>query len=917
MKQIRKIRARRSIFQMAALCTGLVLGVGLLVLIPNLAGAVSAAEAQDGAGSESGPVIGLASNALECLAVGDDVSAQASGTVRLAWQGRVEQARLILGVSGTEAAHTIKVNGRAVAQAPVHPGGQPCSDDESFYLDIPPEVLVPGDNLIEITDDARSGDSWTAANVRLEVLGDVTVWSSGGTGGDGRVGAADAAAVMYTSVFTFINSCDESVQEAVAQIPDGYDPGAPPPLLIAVHARSGDKYDGLDWFDGEANYRGWLLASPELHGSWPVPDGCYDDPPHDCDDYDDQVLVDEPGAYAYASLESQYDVVGTVSYMVQYYNVDPSRIYLAGYSMGGQADVIIAAKFPHIFAAVFDNKGPTDMLEWYDEQVAYYGTPNHANVRAMRKECHIEGDPRTPVENPFCYQRRSGINFAGNYIHIPISVTHSISDALVPIHHSRDLRDAINSYSPDRTASLYEDDTVTCAPHYHCYEPNPETVLDFLESFTLNNNPTHINIATDESKSYYWLNLAQTGGDHWSQVEATYYPISATVVAIISDTQPLTVAFNLGSTPVTDLVEQPGMGLPATTYLVKGGGNSYLYNYASGYLTITPSTTGRFPLSISAVEAGLSANPSMVRGSQTTTLVITAVFKDHLDNPVPGGSIVQFSTTEGTFPNASSNYIATVVEGQYAITTTLTLTPTSGSAQVIASLESVTTSTSVATIYPAIDVRVKPAQNFMYEGQAVTCTYQLENTGDITLTEVTVMDDQGIVCENVVLAAGVTRNYDRGAMVNQDATITATVTGRDPLGNEVTGSDSDTVQVISPAIDLLLTPSQSMIYEEGTVTYTYRITNSGDITLTGVTVTDDDGIVCGDITLSGGAQTSCIRGKELHQTTTITAVVTGQDPLGRDWDDRGSTTVIVKPLPFRIYLPTVTRSSLVRSEVNQ
>jgi pimeloyl-ACP methyl ester carboxylesterase len=602
--------------RIAALCLSLTLG--LLIFSLSLPGFVRASGPKDGSGRENGAVIGLASSALECLAVGDDLPGKASGVVKLTWQGQAKRARLVLSVAGAEAAHTIEVNGQPAALAPMHPGGQPCSAEEYFYLDISPEVLGQGDNLIEMTDDALPGDSWTAANVRLEVFGEFAVSQAGGADSTGQIGTAD---VSYISrpIFTFTNSYDGSSQEAMAQVPDGYDDNTPTPLLIAVHARGGTKEKGLDWFDEEADNRGWLLASPEMHGSWPIPPECFVYP-NDCD-YEDKVLAGttsptadpRPGAYAYASLEGQYDVIGTVNYMVQSYNVDPDRIYLVGYSMGGQGAAIIAAKFPHLFAAVFDNKGPTDMVEWYDEQVAYYGTPNADAVRAMRKECYVvEGSTNTPAypssglgtpANPFCYQRRSGIHFASNYLHIPISMTHSISDTLVPIHHSRDLRDAINSYGPDQPAFLFEDTVIgpTCPPpKYHCYEPDPAAVFNFLEPFTLNNNPTHINITTDESKSYYWMNLAQTGGDHWSQIEVTYYPVSSTVAATISDTNPLTVAFNLGSTPIMGIIEQPGMGLPATTYLVKGGGNSYLHNYTSGYLTTTLTTTGQFTLTISA-----------------------------------------------------------------------------------------------------------------------------------------------------------------------------------------------------------------------------------------------------------------------------------------------------------------------------
>ncbi|MDY6876441.1 MAG: prolyl oligopeptidase family serine peptidase [Chloroflexota bacterium] len=894
--------------QMAALRFSLALGLSLLILTLNLPGVARAHEPEDGpgqSGQESGStIVGLVSNALEYLAVGNDLSGQASGIVRLNWQGQVERARLVLSVAGAEAAHTIKVNGQPAALVPVLPGGQPRDTEEYFYLDISPDVVVPGDNLIEITNDALPGDSWTAANVRLEVFGDFTILQTDQYSTE-QVGATSATSV--TLVITFTNSYDDSSQEAVLQIPDDYDSGTPTPLLVAVHPRSNVMEWGINTFGAAANSKDWLLVSPQLHGSWPG------DP-----------QPEHPGYFAYASLESQYDAIGAANYVVENYNVKPDQIYLAGYSMGGQGGVVTVAKFPHLFAAVFDNKGPTDMVEWYDEQVDYYGDANHSRVLAMRRECHIDENPKTPTENPFCYQRRSGINFASNYIHVPISITHSISDVLVPIHHSRDLRDAINGYGPDQPVSLAEDTVVgpTCSPPgYHCYEPDAMAVLNFLEPFTLNNNPTHVNITTDESKSYYWMNLAQTGGDHWSQVEVSYYPVSATVTAITSDTEALAVGFNLGSTPMTGIIEQPGMGLPATTYLIKGGGNDDLHDYTSGYLTVTLASPGQFALTISAITVDVSAQPDMVSGGQTSTSTITAVAKDHLNNPVPDGTTIELSTTEGTFPNASSTYAAIAAGGM--VTTFLTLPPGAGPAEIVASVGSVTDSTPVDVIYPAIAVLVTPHQTMAYSEQVITYTYRLTNTGDVTLTGVTLVDDNGTpmdssdditVCQDITLVTGAATSSSRSPTLAQTTTNTATATGRDPLDNPVTNNGSATVNVISPAIKMTITSPQ-MVIDDGqiVVTYTYRLTNTGDVTLTGVRLVDDNGtpgdsgddaLVCTDITLTPGATTSCGRSTTLTQTTTNTATATGQDPLDNPVTSSASTTVGVS----KVYLPIITRN---------
>lgn len=527
----------------------------------------------------SGPVLpepgaagiaGLTSDAIECLQIG----AEASGVVTLRWQGTAERVRLVLTVSGSEAAHTIRLNGQPIAVAPVFPYGAACAEGRTFYVDVPVEAVKQGENRITLTNDARPGDEWSAADVRLEVLGDI--------------GSATAASGVQATcmagqapIVNFTNSYDGSSQQAQIQIPSGYT-GALRPLVIFAHPRYGVMEDGLTIFGSAANAKNWLLASPQMHGRWPTP-------------------PNPSGAFAYASLESQYDIIGALAYMAANCNVDKSRVYLVGYSMGGQIAVVTGAKYPHIFAAVFDNKGPTDFASWYDEQNSAPGDPYAVQVQAMREECHVSGVPQPPAGNPFCYQRRSGLNFAGNLIHVPISITHSISDTLVPITHSHRLRLAVNALGPDQTV-VVDENTGGTPPTYHGYVPNPTTVLDFFAPRTLNNLPYTLNISTDESKAYYWLNVRQITGDRWTQVQAAFSPPANKVTAAISDTQSVEVGFNLGSAPITGPAgfSQPGLGLSATRYQITvNNAPSYWQPYVSGYLTVTV-PPGQVPVTIVA-----------------------------------------------------------------------------------------------------------------------------------------------------------------------------------------------------------------------------------------------------------------------------------------------------------------------------
>lgn len=647
--------ALKNLFQIGILAGIMFLGLSLPALI-------QASGPEDGPAGNEPIEVGLLSEALDCLVVGETGSA--SGTVNLTWQGRASRARLILRAGGTEAAHTIAVNGRPVAQVPVNPAGETCGEGEIYYLDIPVEAVNNGSNRIELTADARPGDRWSAADVRLEVVGDIAYPPPPDTGGP------DVGTLGYSQVYTFKLTFDSSYdgeqdQEFIAQLPvanaNNCHTITPAPLVIYLHGRGSDMYEPLqsynNFYQGPQD-KGWLLASPQMRRTWPNPDR---------ETYKDY----------YASLESQYDIIDTINYMVANCNVLTDRIYLYGASMGGQTALVAGAKYPHLFAAVFDNKGPSDMAVWYED------SPTVHQDR-MEEECYIDiggtPTPRTPGQNPFCYQRRSGLRFARNYIHIPISITHSTNDTIVPVHHARDMRDAINSFNPDYKATVYENEALGCNnDNGHCYWPDPLGVMNFFEPFILNNTPTHINIASDESKSYYWLNLDKNSGDDFTYVEATYFPLTSTVIATVEDdtidgSNPLDVGFNLGSTPAgsTAGVEQPGMGLPATTYLVSYENFNELVNYSSGYLTVILTNNGITELSISSITKQIVPDTNSLPEGQQTIVDLTATLTDQLGNPVPDDTQIWFLADRGTFNGGGTTFSTIISGGQGQAMATLT-----------------------------------------------------------------------------------------------------------------------------------------------------------------------------------------------------------------------------------------------------
>ena len=158
-------------------------------------------------------------------------------------------------------------------------------------------------------------------------------------------------------------------------------------------------------------------------------------------------------------------------------------------------------------------------------------------------------------------------------------------------------------------------------------------------------------------------------------------------------------------------------------------------------------------------------------------------------------------------------------------------------------------------------------------GSAVAWTYVVTNTGNVPLTNVAVSDDQGVSvsCPKNTLAVGevMTCAANGTAVAGQYANI-GTATGTPPTGPAVTSADpSHYFGYIVPAPGIAIkkytngedadTPTGPQIPVGGAVSWTYVVTNTGNVPLTGVAVTDDQGVAvsCPKNTLATGEVMTC------------------------------------------------------------
>ncbi|MEU9833633.1 hypothetical protein AB0D67_19110 [Streptosporangium sp. NPDC048047] len=232
-------------------------------------------------------------------------------------------------------------------------------------------------------------------------------------------------------------------------------------------------------------------------------------------------------------------------------------------------------------------------------------------------------------------------------------------------------------------------------------------------------------------------------------------------------------------------------------------------------------------------------------------------------------------------------------------------------------------------------------------GRTVTYSYQVVNTGNVTLTDVNAVDTAFsgtgtppmITCPVTTLAPSESTTCTGTYTVTQadiDAgsiTDTAVASGTPPTGPAIT-SDPSTVTVdvrSAPDIALLKTVSPSIVSEAGqTVTYSFAITNTGNTTLTSVGAQDTafsgtgtpPVITCPVTTLAPGATTTCTGTYTVTQadidagTITNTALASGTPPEGPPIvSDPSSAPVTVESLARLALLKTAFPSTVLAAGV--
>ena len=208
-------------------------------------------------------------------------------------------------------------------------------------------------------------------------------------------------------------------------------------------------------------------------------------------------------------------------------------------------------------------------------------------------------------------------------------------------------------------------------------------------------------------------------------------------------------------------------------------------------------------------------------------------------------------------------------------------------------------------------------QTSVAPGTTVDYTFEVTNTGDQALTNVIVTDPliSDISCPQTTLEVTCNSNGCTGEsmtctgsmVITEDTTNTATATGTDPDGNDVTDSDDAVVVVVDQPSSILIEKSVSdnSVNPGDEVTYSYVVTNTGQDTIIDVIVLDSElGIItCPQTTLIAGESMTCTQETiAITEDVTNLVIVTGEDEEGNPVTDDDEETVVVVDQPSEILI---------------
>ncbi|MCB1554849.1 MAG: DUF11 domain-containing protein [Xanthomonadales bacterium] len=222
-----------------------------------------------------------------------------------------------------------------------------------------------------------------------------------------------------------------------------------------------------------------------------------------------------------------------------------------------------------------------------------------------------------------------------------------------------------------------------------------------------------------------------------------------------------------------------------------------------------------------------------------------------------------------------------------------------------------TTNTPIAAAPSLTVVKSAGAPSGNTAGSTISYSFLVTNTGNVTLTGIVINDaqlDAAASCPLTTLNPGETTTCTGVHTITQTevnagtSDNTATASGTPPVGAPVTSPPSTTNTPIAAAPSLTVVKSAgapSGNTAGSTIAYSFLVTNTGNVTLTGIVINDaqlDAAASCPLTTLNPGETTTCTGVHTITQTevnagtSDNTATASGTPPVGAPVTSPPSTT---------------------------
>ncbi|MDR0783311.1 MAG: DUF11 domain-containing protein, partial [Propionibacteriaceae bacterium] len=210
-------------------------------------------------------------------------------------------------------------------------------------------------------------------------------------------------------------------------------------------------------------------------------------------------------------------------------------------------------------------------------------------------------------------------------------------------------------------------------------------------------------------------------------------------------------------------------------------------------------------------------------------------------------------------------------------------------------------------------------------GHLVNYSFQVENTGNLTLTNLVIADPKvsGVTCPTTTLEPGETTTCTGTYAITQadlnagQISNTATATARDPNNGPISDTDTALLSLTQIAnLSLEKTADRSTLVNGQTITYRYRVVNGGNVAITNLTILDTfsgawplSEIDCPVTILTPGASTTCLATYTVTQSDydvgvlNNTAQARGTPPIGTNtYSNEDSVSLVRDPVTASVFL---------------